>query len=271
MSVPEIPSETIRFTRGKGRGHFCGKCGSYVMDIAAHLFRHHPGTDYLKEEPMTQSTDPTATVPPPTAADAVPNPNATTAPAPAPEAVPAAPPTAPAAPSPVAAPNPDDVIAEAEIVTDPGNAVATIDPQEVIAAFTKSGTLRVESPEEIQARLIAQRAQATTPEQLFNPQSVASMVDLAYQELLINGVHFQVSKYGGVLGYYAIIDVVVVLTGEVKVVASGSADVVVQLAKMQSWNMLPFKATLMPSNQGSEGRNPTYHLELVKEAPAPLS
>jgi hypothetical protein len=194
-----------------------------VVDLAGHMFRHHPGDDYRRESSdMSEQAR---------------------------------------------AQDGGDDVAESELVEDePGTAIE-LSPQAVISKFLGSSVVTVDSPEQVQERMLAQRLQATTVEELMRGRRVRSAVDCQFAPLEVRDVHFMESRFDSGLGVYAAADVANTSDGEVFTLVTGSPDIVIQMAKLKDFGAFPAVVIVMASNVPEPGRNPALHLEL---APKPL-
>ena len=114
-----------------------------------------------------------------------------------------------------------------------------------VAAALIGGKLSFDlDPVAIQRDIVRRMFEADTVEDALTPIDVTHAEDILDVPLLIRTFKFNPSEVEGGVGAYAMLEVAEIKSGEVRVVSSGSVNVMAALIKLAMENALPFKGYL---------------------------
>ncbi len=120
-------------------------------------------------------------------------------------------------------------------------------------AILDGEVLPFERDAEAISRSIMERVLAADSfESVFKPQEIPAWRDHLDEPVFVKDVHFNPSSLDGKSSVYAVVDILIISTGEVKTVTTGGQNVLVQLVQLirHGWQDKPVKMTEKATSEG---------------------
>jgi hypothetical protein len=129
--------------------------------------------------------------------------------------------------------------------------------------------LTTDNAEEVQARIVAQILASDTVEQVFDNEGTTATMKMIGEIVVLRDVALRPSQIQAIPGQpppslvYAILEVGVPATGEIKILNTGSPRIMAQACKAKDLGALPLEVRVVEVGRAKPGMNAPLGLELV--------
>jgi hypothetical protein len=163
--------------------------------------------------------------------------------------------------------DPDDEVADAEVVAPGAELVAISGSAEVVTYLASQQAIEEESAEQTAFEIVASILNATTLEEVLKRTAVISSEDATGRPLVVTGVKWHRSDFEAAEGVYGLVYAEDAFTGEELLVTAGGRTVMAQLYRLGQLGAFPARMQFGRASRATRSGYFPMWLEPAPEAP----